>query len=73
MERISTIPGVVSVGAINTLPLDKGPTGGFRIEGRPPLTMDKWPGANYRSVSPDYFRTMNIPMAQGRAFTDRDN
>ncbi|HEU4477005.1 MAG TPA: FtsX-like permease family protein, partial [Pyrinomonadaceae bacterium] len=35
-------------------------------------TIDKWPGANYRSVSPDYFRTMNISMAQGRTFTDRD-
>ena len=73
MERIAAIPGVVSVGAINTLPLSKGPTGGFQIEGRPPLTRDKWPGSNYRSVSPDYFRTMNIPVAEGRAFTDRDN
>ena len=72
MQRISTIPGVVSVGAINTLPLDKGPFGGFRIEGRPPLTIDKWPGANYRSVTPDYFHTMNIPLAQGRVFNDRD-
>jgi putative ABC transport system permease protein len=72
MERVSTIPGVVSVGAINTLPFDKGPTGGYRIEGRPLLTVDKWPGANYRTVTPDYFRTMNIPIAQGRAFTDGD-
>ncbi len=72
MERISAIPGVAAVGAINTLPLDKGPFAGFRIEGRPPLTIDKWPGANYRSVSPDYFRTMNISMAQGRTFSDRD-
>ena len=72
MERVSTIPGVVSVGAINTLPFDKGPTGGYRIEGRPVLTVDKWPGANYRTVTPDYFRTMNIPIAQGRAFTEGD-
>ena len=72
MQRVSTIPGVVSVGAINTLPLDKGPFGGFRIEGRPPLTIDKWPGANYRSVTPDYFHTMNIPLAQGRVFNNRD-
>jgi putative ABC transport system permease protein len=72
LQRTSAIPGVVSVGTINTLPLDKGPTAGFRIEGRPPLTIDKWPGANYRTVSPDYFRTMSIPMSQGRAFTERD-
>src|SRR6185369_844015 len=72
IQRVSSIPGVEAVGAINTLPLDKGPTAGFRIEGRPPLTIDKWPGANYRTVSPDYFRTMSIPMSQGRAFTERD-
>ena len=72
MQRISAIPGVESVGAINTLPLDKGPTAGFRIEGRPPLTIDKWPGGNYRTVSADYFRAMNIPLVQGRAFNERD-
>ncbi|HEV2828799.1 MAG TPA: ABC transporter permease [Pyrinomonadaceae bacterium] len=72
IQRASDIPGVQAVGAINTLPLDKGPFAGFRIEGRPPQTIDKWPGANYRTVSTDYFRTMNIPLVQGRAFTDRD-
>lgn len=72
MQRAGAIPGVESVGAINTLPLDKGPTAGFRIEGRPPLTQDKWPGGNYRTVSPGYFRLMNIPVVQGRTFDDRD-
>jgi putative ABC transport system permease protein len=72
IQRISAVPGVESVGAINTLPLDKGPTAGFRIEGRPPLTIDKWPFGNYRTVSTDYFHTMNIPLVQGRAFSERD-
>ncbi|MGH9871744.1 MAG: ABC transporter permease [Pyrinomonadaceae bacterium] len=72
IQRISSAPGVAVVGAINTLPLDKGPQAGFRIEGRPLLTPDKWPGGNYRTVSTDYFRAMNIPIVQGRAFTDRD-
>src|SRR6185369_3514125 len=30
IERVSAIPGVEAVGAINTLPLGKGPTAGFR-------------------------------------------
>ncbi|HMG72328.1 MAG TPA: ABC transporter permease [Pyrinomonadaceae bacterium] len=72
IQRIAALPGVAAVGAINTLPLEKGPFAGFRIEGRPPLTIDKWPGGNYRTVSTDYFRAMNIPVVQGRAFTERD-
>jgi putative ABC transport system permease protein len=73
IERVSAIPGVEAVGAINTLPLSKGPTAGYRVEGRPLLTPDKWPGANYRSVSPGYFHALNIPVMQGRDFTERDS
>jgi putative ABC transport system permease protein len=72
-ERLSAIPGVDTVGAINTLPLAKGPTTGFRVEGRPLLPRDQWAGVNYRSVTPDYFRALNIPVVQGRAFEERDN
>ena len=60
-------------GLINTLPLYKGPTSGFRVEGRPVTTPDKWPSVNYRVVSPNYFRAMGIPVLQGRAYTDRDD
>jgi putative ABC transport system permease protein len=73
IEKISAIAGVEAIGAINTLPLSKGPTFAFRVEGRPEATVDKWPGANYRNVTPDYFRAMKIPIAQGRVFTERDN
>jgi len=72
-ERIQAISGVETVGMINTLPLYKGPTFGFRIEGRQPLPIDQWPTANYRNVSPDYFRALNIPIMNGRAFENRDN
>ena len=72
-EKIAAIAGVEAVGAINTLPLSKGPTFDFRIEGQPERPVDQWPGANYRNVTPDYFRAMKIPIAQGRAFTERDN
>src|SRR5215217_3501494 len=72
MEKISAVPGVQDVGMINTLPLFKGPTVGFKVEVHPVTTPDKWPGANYRSVSPNYFRAMSVPMVQGRAFTEQD-
>src|SRR6185369_15580807 len=73
VDKISALPGVQDAGVINTLPLDKGPTTGFRVEGRPITTPDKWPMVNYRSVSPNYFRAMGIPVVQGRSYTDRDN
>ncbi|HKP11444.1 MAG TPA: ABC transporter permease, partial [Blastocatellia bacterium] len=72
-ERLRAVPGVQEVGIINTLPLAKGPTAGFRIEGRPPLPPDQWPPVNYRAVSPDYFRALSIPVLQGRSFNGHDN
>ncbi|HVG29693.1 MAG TPA: ABC transporter permease [Pyrinomonadaceae bacterium] len=71
-ERVRSLPGVEAVGLINTLPLVKGPTTAFQVEGRPPLTPDKWPGVNYRSVSPDYFRAVNVPLLSGRMLDERD-
>ncbi|HEX8068864.1 MAG TPA: ABC transporter permease [Pyrinomonadaceae bacterium] len=72
-ERVKALPGVEAVGVINTLPLMKGPTAGFRVEGRPLTTPDKWPSVNYRSVSPDYFRAVGVPVVQGRAPDAHDN
>src|ERR1044072_4866848 len=73
LDRVSAIPGVQSAGVINVLPLTAGPTIAFRVDGRPILTQDKWPPTEFRSVSSDYFRTMNIPVLQGRAFTKADD
>lgn len=73
LEKTRAIPGVQSAGAINVLPLSLGPTVGFRIEGRPVVSVDKWPHTNFRNVSPDYFRTMNIPVLKGRAFAPQDD
>jgi putative ABC transport system permease protein len=73
LDRTRAIPGVQSAGAINVLPLSLGPTVGFRIEGRPVVAVDKWPHTNFRNVSPDYFRTMNIPVLKGRAFAPQDD
>ncbi len=72
VQKLSTVPGVADAGLINTLVLEKGPTSGFRVEGRPVTTPDKWPSVNYRVVSPNYFHAMSIPVLQGRAYNDRD-
>src|SRR5919202_277193 len=71
-ERVKAIPGVESVGVINTLPLAKGPTTAFQVEGRPPMRADEWPSVNYRSVSPDYFNAVGVSVLRGRAPDERD-
>ncbi|HET6978698.1 MAG TPA: ABC transporter permease [Pyrinomonadaceae bacterium] len=72
LARVRAMPGVQQAGVITVLPLSKGPTTAFRIEGRPIPPADKWVPTNFRGVSPDYFRAMNIPIMQGRAFTEDD-
>jgi len=71
-ERVKAIPGVEAVGVINTLPLSKGPTTGFRVEGGPELRADQMPSVNYRSVSPGYFDAVGVPVIKGRVPDERD-
>ena len=74
LERINSLPGVQSAAIVNNPPLSsRRGVDGFLIEGRPePRSRSETPLADYRSISPDYFRAMNIPISQGRAFTEAD-
>jgi len=74
LDRVQHLPGVVSAGYTTSVPLLwKGGTSGFVPEGIkspiPGMAYD----ANHREVSPDYLKTMNIPLRQGRYFDKRDN
>lgn len=74
LERVKTLPGVTSAGAINHLPLG-GDLWGFTfwLEGRPIPKKGEEPVAAYRVVLPGYFRAMNIQMLRGRDFDEHDN
>jgi putative ABC transport system permease protein len=77
LERVGSLPGVVSAGYATTVPLAvKGGTNGFSVAGRSVeqalaggLSYD----ANHRQVSADFLKTMGIPIQKGRGFTDADN
>ncbi len=73
LERIESVPGVQSVGAISALFLDDTPNStNFSIEGRPVPTGADAIEVPFDSVSPGYFRTMGIPLQAGREFDERD-
>jgi putative ABC transport system permease protein len=74
LQKIRTLAGVESVGAINHLPLagdlwDRG----FEIDGRPKPRPGEGPDAIYRIVMPGYFETMRLPLKRGRFITGQDD
>jgi putative ABC transport system permease protein len=72
-QRIQTLPGVKSVGAIDNLPLSGIHGGGpFTIEGHPTESDADAPSAYRCVVSVNYFQAMGIPLLRGREFTQRD-
>jgi putative ABC transport system permease protein len=74
LERVSALPGVESAGVINLLPMQNwGWNSDFQIEGRTPFLPGKAPIVENRTVTPDYFRAMGIPLVAGRFLTDQDN
>jgi putative ABC transport system permease protein len=72
IDRVSSKPGVVAAGITNILP-GSGVSGGaaFTIEGVPVASW-KLQFAMFASVQGDYFRTMGIPLLEGRTFTVND-
>jgi putative ABC transport system permease protein len=71
LERV-TRPG--DVAALSTqLPTDLNDSAGFHIEGRLFANPEDAPMADRFAVTPDYFRTIKIPILRGRGFTDRDD
>jgi putative ABC transport system permease protein len=74
VERVQNLPGVQNAAVANLIPLSKmNETWSIRIEGRPEPKPGQDPGANYRTVSNSYLRTMQIPVLRGREFSSEDS
>jgi hypothetical protein len=69
---VRSLPGVSGVGLTSKLPLDFGNSTGFEIAGRAPSLPGRNPTASYRELAGDYFKTLEIPLMDGRAFDARD-
>ena len=71
--NIKAIPGVEEVGSVDNPPLTGGNSRNiFAIEGRKYGAAQAPPSGTISGVTPDYFRTMKIPLLAGRYFTEQD-
>src|SRR5688572_601980 len=73
LDRIGALPGVVSAGAINRLPVaDRDLNVRVRVDDAPPVSPDALPSLILASISSDYLRTMRVPVLRGRALESTD-
>jgi putative ABC transport system permease protein len=75
LSNVQAVPGVQSAAFTELVPLsqDDMDMGQFVIKEEPPLPPGQHLAGDFRDISPDYFRTMGIPLLQGRVFTEHDN
>jgi putative ABC transport system permease protein len=74
IEQVRAVPAVQSAALVRAVPFSgNGGTTGYAIEGRPAPAAGSLPQARFHLVTPEYFKTMRIPLLKGRDFTDRDD
>jgi predicted permease len=72
LRQIEQSSGVESVALTSTLPFDFPDSARFVIEGHPVSKPSEQPSSGYFVVTPGYFQTLQIPLLQGREFTNSD-
>jgi len=74
LDRVRSVPGVVSVSTATGLPLGYyNSFDSLTIDGYQPPPGAGGPAALYNMTSPDYLQTMQIPLVRGRSFTNGDD
>ncbi|MCY1021024.1 ABC transporter permease [Pyxidicoccus sp. MSG2] len=73
VARVEALPGVKSAAAVVTLPFDGNDISlALFIEGRPAAEPGPQRTLGLQMVTPGYFRTLGIPLRQGRDFASTD-
>ena len=73
LQRIKSLPGVRSAGYTNRLPVrDGGWQGPVEVEARADLRGASRPNALYRTITPDYLKTMGMTLKAGRGVEPGD-
>jgi putative ABC transport system permease protein len=73
LERARALPGVRSASLAATVPLGEAVLGeNLDIPGYEPRNAQPAPAANYNAISPGYFKTLGIPLFQGRDLNKSD-
>jgi predicted permease len=72
-ERVQALPGVQSVAVARDVPMSgTDPSMPITVEGKDPVLKEGETISRYRAVGGDYFRTLQIPLLQGRSFGEGD-
>ena len=72
VDAVRALPGVQSAAITNRIPLAGGQTNAVRFD-RVGGSGDDQTEVDTRTVTPDYFSTLGIPLLAGRTFTDHDD
>jgi predicted permease len=72
LQRVRALPGVQSAAVTDDLPLEGGSMQPVAVEGQPVVEMAHQPEVSVRLVSPQFMKTMGIPIVRGREITEAD-
>jgi len=73
LRKVSALPGVRKAAISAALPLSWKRITPVLPEGQPDVPLPQRPFLDIEAISPQWFRTMRVPLKLGREFTDADN